>query len=114
MCLAGFWVDKLVGGEGIDGGEIQGRMKMMAIRTETVPVSVLHLGEGEKVSGSEVRDGAIIVTITTTEASGQTREAGREFLAFSRKMRKEAPIDVEKMESNPDPRLRAILDDVQE
>lgn len=83
----------------------------MPTRTETIPAGLLHLAEGERVARSEVKNGQIVVTIATNDVRDRTRKAGKEFLEFSRKMRETAPIDLDKLAADTDPRVRAILDD---
>lgn len=80
-------------------------MWTMAVRTETVSAEVFELNEGDRiVANDQVRDGHFTITVLSNDES-QPSLSGQEFVdkwygAFQNPQ----------LESDPIPRLRAILD----
>jgi hypothetical protein len=80
----------------------------MSTRTEIIPAEMLHLNAGEHIARSEVNDGRIIVTIVTQEVGQKSYKSGQ-FFETVKAIHRECEVDPS-IWSNPDPRVRAILD----
>ncbi|MEM7699380.1 MAG: hypothetical protein AAF236_13365 [Verrucomicrobiota bacterium] len=79
----------------------------MTTRVQTIPSEALELQGDDRVSSAEVRDGQILVTIVSGN-DDLPDDSGDEFLRSAREIQ-QIPVD-SSIWTDPDPRLREILD----